>query len=312
MSLYKRIYSVIISLAVLSVTIYYLGCASAESTTGKLAFQQKDFQKAEIELKKGLLIDQTDDEGWYMLGYSQIENGKFDDARNSFKKCLSISSNFAPNINAYWIEKYNQGAKEFKNGIDAEGRKDSSGAKTYYGDALKSFTASSAINPDSLKSFSAIGESYLALGQQEKALEIFSDLATKTKSVDASEKVAKIIFESGLSMMAIKNYPAALETFSKVLNISNLPKTDPYYETSAYNSGLASAKIGEEMRNSDDKSNFKEKFNQALGFLEPLTQNLTKKDLEPQIWELLVTVYANLGMTEKAQDALKKKDSLKK
>lgn len=52
MSLYKRIYSVIISLAVLSVTIYYLGCASAESTTGKLAFQQKDFQKAEIELKK--------------------------------------------------------------------------------------------------------------------------------------------------------------------------------------------------------------------------------------------------------------------
>ena len=56
MSLYKRIYSVIISLAVLSVTIYYLGCASAESTTGKLAFQQKDFQKAEIELKKGLLF----------------------------------------------------------------------------------------------------------------------------------------------------------------------------------------------------------------------------------------------------------------
>ena len=61
------------------------------------------------------------------------------------------------------------------------------------------------------------------------------------------------------------------------------------------------------MRNNDDKSNYKEKFNQALGFLEPLTQNLTKKDLEPQIWELLISVYANLGMTDKAQDALLRK-----
>ncbi|MBS1552567.1 MAG: tetratricopeptide repeat protein [Bacteroidetes bacterium] len=311
MSLYKRIYSLIISLAVLSVTIYYLGCASAESTTGKLAFQQKDFQKAEVELKKGLVIDKNDDEGWYMLGYSQIELGKFDDARVSFQKSLAISNNFAPYVNTYWIEKYNQGAKEFKNGIDAEARKDLDGAKRYYTDALKYFTASSAIIPDSLKSFSAMGESYLAMGDQNKALEIFGELAKKTNSVEASEKVAKIIFESGLSMMTIKNYPAALETFSKVLNISNLPKNDPYYETSAYNSGLASAKIGEDMRNADDKSNYKEKFTQALGFLEPLTVSLTKKDLEPMVWELLVTVYANLGMTEKAQDALKKKESLK-
>lgn len=312
MTLQKRIYFLIISAIVFSSAVYYLGCASAESTTGKLAFAQKDFVKAEVELKKGLAIDKTDDEGWYMLGYSQIELGKFDDARNSFQQSLAISKNYADRINLFWIEKYNAGANQFQNGINAEGRNDKSGATTSFQNALRLFEAATAIIPDSLKGMSAMAESYLALGQNERALDLLSVIADKSKSPKDAERIAKIIFESGLSMMQTNNYPEAASTFKKVMTIPSLPKDDPYYETSAYNTGLALAKLGEDMRTKDETSNYKEKYSEALIYLEPLTVNLKKKDLEPQIYELLVSVYANLGMTDKAQDALKKKDELKK
>ncbi len=312
MVLYKRVYLLLIYTFLLTGAIYITGCASAESTTGKLAFQQQDYLKAEAELKKGLLVDQNDDEGWYMLGVSQTELGKYEDSQNSFKKSLSISGNFSDRIRSYWIEKYNAGAKDFQSGIEAENKKDKSGAKSYYEAALNSFTASSAIFPDSLRSFSAMGETYLALGQNDKALEILNNIVSKSNSPKDAERVAKILFESGLGMMQAGNYEPSINTFKKVLSLSSLPKNDPYYETSAYNLALALGKLGEAMRTKDDQSDYKAKFSEALTYLEPLTTSLTKKDLEPQIYELLVSVYANLGMTDKAQDALKKKDELKK
>ncbi len=312
MNFYKRIYFLLVVVILISGTIYYMGCASAESTTGKLAFQQQDYKKAEVELKKGLAIDSKDDEGWYMLGYSQIELGQYDDAQQSFKKSLAISNNYSDKIKYFWVEMFNAGAKDFKNGIDAEDKKDKDGAKSFYESALKSFQASSSIFPDSLKSLSAIGETYLALGQNDKALEILNSLAAMSNTKADAERVAKIIFNSGLNMMQTKNYAAAVTTFKKVLSITTLPKDDPYYETAAYNAGLALAKQGEDMRTADETSNFKEKYNESLTFLEPLTtMPLKNEGLEVQVYELLVTVYANLGMNDEAKDALAKKDALK-
>jgi len=290
--------------------IYFQGCSSAQSTTGKLAFSQQDYLKAEEELKKGLAIDKGDAEGWYMLGYSQVENGNYAEAQKSFAQSLTISNAFSSSIQSFWVDKFNAGAKDFKNGIDAEEKKNSAGAKTFYESALRNFEASSVIFPDSLKSYSAIGETYLALGNTEKALEVFNDLAAKSTNQEDAERVAKILFDSGLNMMSLNNFKAASETFKKVLAIPNLPKTNEFYETSAYNNGLALAKLGEDARVKDENSNYKEYFNDALLSLEPLTYSLSKKELEKQVYELLVSVYANLGRTEEAQDALNKKNAI--
>lgn len=312
MSLLKRVYLVIFALTIFSGTVYYLGCSSAESTTGKLAFQQQDYIKAEQELKKGLAIDTKDDEGWYMLGYSQIELGKLDEAKESFKKCKAISNLYDDKILALWVDKYNRGAKDFQNGIDAEDKKDVTGAKSYFQSALLDFQASSAIIPDSLKSLSAIGQTYLALGDKEQAISILNEIAAKSVNPEDAILVAKVLFETGLALMQQNSIEPAIGTFTKVLTIPHLPKDNPYYETSSYNLALALAKSGENMRIADENSNYKEKFSEALIYLEPLTLNLKKKDLEPQIYELLVTVYANLDMTDKAKDALEKKNSLQK
>lgn len=312
MSLLKRLNIVIFSLLILSGTVFYMGCSSAESTTGKLAFQQQDYVKAEQELKKGLAIDTKDDEGWYMLGYSQIELGKIKEAQESFQKSLAISNLYGDKILALWVDKYNRGAKAFQNGIDAENSKDMSGAKSYFQDALLDFQLSAAIIPDSLKSLSAVGQTYLALGEKENALTILNEIAAKSTNPEDAILVAKVLFESGLAMMQQNSVEPAIGTFMKVMTIPHLPKDNPYYETSSYNLALALAKQGENMRTADENSDYKAKFSEALVYLEPLTVKLNKKDLEPQIYELLVTVYANLDMTDKAKDALDKKNSLQK
>ncbi len=308
----STIYFLFASVFCMSV-IYFSGCSSAESTTGKLAYNQKDFVKAETELKKGLLVDKTDAEGWYMLGYSQTENGHYSDAQESFRQSLKLSSTYAPNIIGYWVEKFNQGANNFGAGIKAEQKKDVAGAKAYYTNALNYFLAASNIIPDSLKTYKAIGETYLALGEKDKAMATFETVLSRSNNADDAVKVAAVLFDAGLGMIEFGNYQDAATTFQKIISINSLPHDNQYYEVSAYNLGLSYAKMGEAKRASNpDSPEYKESFRKALTYLEPLLSTLKKKDLEPQIYDLMIASYANIGETAKAEDYLKRKEALKK
>jgi len=293
--------------------VYLSGCTSAESTTGKLAFQQKDYQKAEIELKKGLLIDKNDAEGWYMLGYSQVENGNYADSKESFANARRLSAEYNDRITQVWIDKYNEGARNFGSGIDAEKKKDSLGAKRYYEAALRYFQAATSITPDSLKGFKALGETYLALGQTEKSKSVFEEILAKSSNPEDAVKVAAILFDSGLGMMEYENYTDAAATFKQIISISSLPKSNQYYEVAAYNYGLAKAKIGEGLRNANSEDPaYKTHYQEALTVLEPLSATtIGAKDLAPKVWDLLVVVYASLGENQKALDAQKKAAELK-
>lgn len=302
-----KILSVFLSLTFACGLLYLTGCTSAESTTGKLAFNQKDYQKAETELKKGLLIDKNDAEGWYMLGYSQIENGHFDDAKESFANAKRLSGEFGDKITNYWIEKYNAGAKTFSEAVK---NKDASG----YSSALKYFMAAANILPDSIKGVEGLGRAYFALGQKDKALEIFQTVIEKTNSSDAAIRIAAILFEEGSNLLQAKKNDDAAATFLKIINIPSLPKNDQYYEISSYNYGLAKVKAAEELRAADENNpKIKEHYLDALKVIEPLSQtSISNKDIKPRVWDLLVVLYGNTGQPDKATDAYKKAEELKK
>jgi hypothetical protein len=79
--------------------------------------------------------------------------------------------------------------------------------------------------------------------------------------------------------------------------------------------GLAYLKWGESIREANKETNpedqsYKDKYKDALPYLEALT-NSKDKSMELSSYELLVQVYGNLNMTEKALDAIKKRDELK-
>ena len=60
--------------------------------------------------------------------------------------------------------------------------------------------------------------------------------------------------------------------------------------------------------NKEDDFSFKEKFRQALPYLE---QTVKRKTSDVQMWELLGQVYANLNQPDKAQEAFKKADEIR-
>jgi tetratricopeptide (TPR) repeat protein len=302
-----RIFTVLLSLTLATGFVYFSGCTSAESTTGKLAFSQKDYKKAEVELKKGLVIDKNDAEGWYMLGYSQIENGNYADSKESFANARRLSAEYNDRIVQYWIDKYNAGAQAFS---DAVKKNDANGYKS----ALNYFEAAYNIQPDSTKGVEALGRVYFAMGNKDKALSIFEEVIAKTNSKESAIRVASILFDEGSALLTLKKNDDAAATFQRILNISALPKDDQYYEVSAYNYGLAKVKAAEELKavNPDD-AKIKSYYMDALTVIEPLSQtNIGNKDIKPRVWDLLVVLYGNTGQTDKATDAYKKAEELKK
>jgi tetratricopeptide (TPR) repeat protein len=293
----------------LSVSIYFFGCTSAELTTGKLAYQQKDFEKAERELSKGLLIDKADDEGWYMLGYSQIEIGKFAEASNSFKTSLSISNKFADLIKNYWIDKYNSGINAFNGGTKSLGRKDSVTAVRNFTNAIFYFKSSTYIIPDSISSYQMMGDCYTYLGKTDSALMTYTSILNKSKSKSDAIMIAKLLYMSGMKSRENEQWDKAIEIFTKATEIPYLPKDNTYYENSIFNIGFSYYQIATKIA-ADNNGDFKPSLNNAVKALEPLVASSKDNTILVNTYEILYNAYDALGMSEKAQDVLKKKQEL--
>lgn len=298
-----------LSIMLLTFATYFFGCTTAETTTGKLAYQQKDFAKAEVELKKGLMTDKADDEGWYMLGYSQVELGKYQEAQASFKTCMSISNKYADYIRNYWIDKYNGGISAFNNGVKSLGKKDSVNAGRSFNDALNYFKAASCITPDSIASYQLMGDCYTYLGKTDSALMMYSSVIDKSKSDKDAIMIAKILYSSGMKARESENWEKAIEIFNKVTEIPYLPKNNTYYENSVFNVGFSNYQIATKIA-TENKGDFKPYLTEAVKVLEPLTASSKDKTLLINTYEIMYNAYDALGNTEKAQDALKKKQDL--
>jgi tetratricopeptide (TPR) repeat protein len=294
---------------IILISLYFFGCTSAELTTGKLAYQQKDFEKAERELSKGLLVDKTDEEAWYMLGYSQIEIGKFNEAKNSFKTTLSISNKFGEYVRNYWIDKYNAGINAFNGGLKSLGRKDSVMAMKNFSQALNYFKSTTSIIPDSISSYQMMGDCYTYLGKTDSALITYTGILDKSKSKEDAIMIAKILYQTGMKARESERWDKAIEIFKKATEIPYLPKDNTYYENSLFNVGFAHYQIATKIA-ADNSGDFKPSLSESVKVLEPLSTSSKDNALLIITYEILYNAYDALGMTEKAQDALKKKQEL--
>ncbi len=294
---------------ILAAAFYFFGCTSAETTTGKLAYQQKDFVKAEQELAKGLMVDKNDDEGWYMLGYSQVELGKFDEARKSFKTALSISNKYGDYIRNYWIDKFNAGINAFNAATKNYSRKDSIMAVRNFYNALNFFRGAASITPDSISSYQMMGDCYTYLGNTDSALMLYTSILDKSKSKADAIMIAKILYQSGMKAREAEQWDKAIEIFTKATEVPYLPKDNNYYENSIFNIGFSHYQIASKIA-ADGKGDFKPSLNESIKILEPLSTSSKDNTILINTYEILYNAYDALGMSDKAQDALKKKQDL--
>lgn len=298
-----------ITIMLLAFATYYYGCTTAETTTGKLAFQQKDYEKAEAELKKGLMTDKADAEGWYMLGVSQVELGKYVDARESFKTSLSLSPTYGDLIRNYWVDKYNSGINSFNAGVKNVKAKDSVNAVKNFSSALNYFNAAKNIIPDSVSTIQILGDTYTYLGKTDSALILYNSIIDKSKSDKDAIMIAKILYASGMKARETENWEKALDIFKRIKEIPYLPKDNTYYENAQFNIGFANYQIASKMA-TNNSGDFKPYLNEAVNNLEPLVTTSKDKELLKTTYEILFNSYDALGMKEKADDAKNKKQEL--
>ncbi len=309
MKSFKALIPLFVVIIILS--IYGAGCAPAETTTGKLAYNSKDWVKAEAELSKGLAIDKSDAEAWYMLGYCQVELGKFDEATKSFKSCLSVSSEWGNQIKAFWIDKYNAGIANFNDGTKLLGKKDQEGANKSFLNAITNFKGAASIIPDSISSYQLIADAYNYMGETDKALALYQSILDKSKSKEDAIQIARLLYNVGIKERQAEKYDKAITIFDNVLKIQFLPKDNIYYETSLFNLGYANYQIAVKMAtDGKTKAEYSPYLNNTVKFLEELTTSSKTKELLKDSYEILINAYDALGMNDKKDDAQKKKNAL--
>jgi tetratricopeptide (TPR) repeat protein len=293
----------------LAIVVYLGGCASAETNSGKIAFQNKDYEKAAVELKKGLAINSNDGEGWYMLGVSLIETGKYQEGGEALSKSLSISNSYANNIVNYYISTFNTGINKF-NAAAKQYSSDSAGGIKSFGDATNYFIAATYIFPDSIAAKQMLADSYVLIGKTSEALNIYTTILDKSKSEADALQIAKLLYQSGISSMDSKNFETAANIFDKIVGIKYLPHDNQYYEVSVYNAALARMKMAEKMIEDNGSADVSSYMNSVVSILEPFVETSKNNDLLKSSYDLLIIAYDALGNDSKRDAAQEKRNSL--
>lgn len=271
------------------IAIYFIACSSAEQTTGKLAFQQGDFQKAEKEFMKEAKANPNNEEAWYYLGATRLMLSKYKEAEDAFVQYRKIGKNsYASEITDAWTKRFNNGADKYNAGQKA---KEPAEQLKLYKQAIDEFKVCKVIVPDS-----TVVDGYI-------------------KNINAKIAVVTIkpMIDKGVEYLDKNMYQESIDEFKKALG-TNLEAGNPNYYIVQYNIGVAYLKWGEKLRTDNaDNPDYKghlDKYKDALTYLEEFTKSEDKKD-QLTAYELLIQVYGNLNMTDKALDAIKKRDALK-
>jgi len=303
----------VLSLGLIALLVTIYGCTSAETTTGKLAFQQKDFEKAAVELAKGLQIDKQDSEGWYMLGVSLIQIGtnsgdysKLSEGKKALNEALKLNPGYGDEVLAFWGLNFNSAVNYFNDGAKSINKGDSVSSKKYFEKALLYSTAAFNIIPDSLEAYRIAADIHHLNGNTAEAINIYETVFEKSKSQSDASMLAKYYYEKGLKQRQAEQYDDAINSFKKTFNIPGIAKDNKYYEFSVFNLGIAyyqkASKIA--LENSGD---YKPLLQECVKYLEPLSNTAKDKTLLKDVYEFLVNAYDALGEDAKKEEANRKK-----
>jgi len=140
-------------------------CGSAEMTTAKLAIKEKQFDKAEESLTKGLAKNDQDEESWFLLGEVRYELKKYREMNEAFTRALAISNVHQDAIKQYRLDVW---AKQFNAGVDAYNQGREQPGK--YEEAIRYLDLATTVLPDSVSTYRALALSHYAKKDYPRAV----------------------------------------------------------------------------------------------------------------------------------------------
>lgn len=296
---------------IFSISLYYLGCSSTEQTTARLAYMEGDYEKCEKESLKETQQNPANEEGWGYLAMSRIQLGKIDEARTAYEQYLKIGKySMHDEFDNLFTNTFNEGARNYS---VASGSTDSSQQKKLYSTAFKFFQEAQVIYPDSVSVLKPLGYVSEKLGNTSDALKYFKKAMDSNKNdTNAAESVARLLVTQAPGYLRDKKFEDCINVLKPMLS-SSLPKTNVMTDLVNFYIGSSYYSWGNDIRsnlpeNSEDKS-YQDKFREALPYLEPL-QNSSNKDIKSSSIAVLISVYGNLNMYDKAKELIEIKKQL--
>ncbi|MCF6270773.1 MAG: tetratricopeptide repeat protein [Melioribacteraceae bacterium] len=177
-------------------------CSSTELTSAKLYVQQKNFAKAIDALEKETTKNPKSDEGFYLLGYVNGEQGNLEPMIENFDKSLAISNKFKKNIDDYkkfqWQDNFNKGVGLFNRGTKITS-KDSS--KMFYNKSVERFQNCTLIEPDSVGAYQNMVYSLINSGRDTELEKPLLKIIELSKSAEAYVDLSKVYSNQAIVLM---------------------------------------------------------------------------------------------------------------
>ena len=209
-------------IAFLMLSMIFVGyqCGSTEITSAKLYIQQKNWAKAIDVLQKEITKNPNSDEGYYLLGYVNGEQTDFEAMIQNYDKSLSISQNFAKNINDsrkyFWAQAFNRGVNYYQRGVKST---DTDSAEVYYNKSIADFKSALNIEPDSTDTYKNLAFVYLSKGDNVAAIDPLQKLIDKEKALDGYKFLGEIYFVNGTNFKNQGNIEEAKVEFNKSIDV---------------------------------------------------------------------------------------------
>jgi len=209
-------------IAFLMLSMLFVGyqCGSTEITSAKLYIQQKNYDKAIEVLQKEITKNPKSDEGYYLLGYVQGEQGNFNEMVDSYDKSLAISKSFEKNINDsrkyFWAQAFNRGVSLYQRGVKST---DPDSQKVFYDKSIADFKSALNIEPDSGDTYKNLAFVYLSKGENEAAIEPLKQLIAREQSLDGYKFLGEIYYVNGTNLKAQEKNDEAKVEFNKSIDV---------------------------------------------------------------------------------------------
>lgn len=207
-------------LLMLSMLFVGYQCGSTEITSAKLYIQQKNYDKAIDVLQKEITKNPKSDEGYYLLGYVQGEQGNFNEMVDSYDKSLAVSKNFEKNINDsrkyFWAQAFNRGVSLYQRGVKSA---DPDSQKVFYDKSIADFKSALNIEPDSGDTYKNLAFVYLSKGDNEAAVEPLKQLIAREQALDGYKFLGEIYYVNGTNLKAQEKNDEAKAEFNKSIEV---------------------------------------------------------------------------------------------
>ncbi|GJQ62472.1 MAG: hypothetical protein SCALA702_15250 [Melioribacteraceae bacterium] len=197
----KRVFSIIALLAMIfGVTAFQ--CSSTEITSAKLYIQQENLPKAKEVLLKEIEKNPKSDEGFFLLGYVNGQQGDVKDMMENYKKSLEISSKFKEKIDgdklSHWADNFNKGVG-FYNRASKANTPDST--NMYFEKAITHFGNAIDLQPDSLNTYQNLIFTLIQVDRSDEAIPYLETLIEKKNTADNYVTLGEIYSTKGAKLM---------------------------------------------------------------------------------------------------------------